>query len=59
MNNILVVFRFLPFPRFPLPGDPTAYIVCVEDNPRYRNNLVPALQFLSWLSTVTQILFKN
>merc|ERR1712083_763749 len=29
-----VARRFLPFPRFPMPGDETAYIVCVADNPR-------------------------
>merc|ERR1712244_165304 len=29
-----VARRFLPFPRFPKPGDETAYIVCVEDSPR-------------------------
>ena len=26
--------RFLPFPRFPLPGDEYSYIVCVENQPR-------------------------
>merc|ERR1712242_686638 len=29
-----VARRFLPYPRFPKPGDETAYIVCVEDSPR-------------------------
>merc|ERR1712154_269869 len=29
-----VARRFLPFPRFPKPGDETAYIVCVEGSPR-------------------------
>merc|ERR1712200_136564 len=29
-----VARRFLPFPRFPMPGDDSAYIVCVADNPR-------------------------
>merc|ERR1719228_3135191 len=29
-----VARRFLPFPRFPKPGDETAYIVCVNNNPR-------------------------
>merc|ERR1712032_1493115 len=29
-----VARRFLPFPRFPKPGDETAYTVCVEDSPR-------------------------
>lgn len=29
-----VARRFLPYPRFPLPGDPSAYIVCVDNNPR-------------------------
>ena len=27
-------YRFLPYPRFPLPGDPTSYIICVNDQPR-------------------------
>merc|ERR1711990_217775 len=27
-----VARRFLPFPRFPMPGDESAYIVCVADN---------------------------
>ena len=26
--------RFLPYPRFPLPDDKYAYIVCVYDKPR-------------------------
>merc|ERR1711893_83005 len=26
--------RFLPYPRFPMPGDDTAYIVCVNYKPR-------------------------
>ena len=29
-----VARRFLPFPRFPKPGDESAYIVCVNNNPR-------------------------
>ena len=29
-----VARRFLPFPRFPLPGDDASYIVCVNDLPR-------------------------
>ena len=29
-----VARRFLPYPRFPLPDDPYAYIVCVYDRPR-------------------------
>lgn len=29
-----VARRFLPYPRFPLPGDPTSYIICVNDQPR-------------------------
>merc|ERR1712203_322001 len=29
-----VARRFLPFPRFPMPGYESAYIVCVADNPR-------------------------
>jgi len=29
-----VARRFLPFPRFPLPGDEYSYIVCVENQPR-------------------------
>ena len=26
--------RFLPYPRFPHPGDDASYIVCVNDQPR-------------------------
>jgi hypothetical protein len=26
--------RFLPFPRFAIPNNPTGYIVCVENSPR-------------------------
>ena len=29
-----MISRFLPFPRFPMPSNPNAYIICVEDNPR-------------------------
>merc|ERR1719323_3007036 len=29
-----VARRFLPFPRFPLPGDASSYIVCVNNEPR-------------------------
>merc|ERR1711923_183473 len=29
-----VARRFLPYPRFPMPGDEYAYIVCVADQPR-------------------------
>merc|ERR1719228_626222 len=29
-----VARRFLPFPRFPKPNDETAYILCVNNNPR-------------------------
>merc|ERR1711953_430546 len=29
-----VARRFLPFPRFPLPGHDLSYIVCVNDQPR-------------------------
>eukprot|EP00096_Caligus_rogercresseyi_P015751 TRINITY_DN821_c1_g1_i1.p1 TRINITY_DN821_c1_g1~~TRINITY_DN821_c1_g1_i1.p1 ORF type:complete len:235 (-),score=56.88 TRINITY_DN821_c1_g1_i1:233-937(-) len=32
-----VARRFLPFPRFPNPGDDTSYIVCVEGKPRINN----------------------
>ena len=28
------LFRFLPYPRFPLPGDPSSYIICVNYQPR-------------------------
>ncbi len=31
---ILFYCSFLPFPRFPLPGDASSYIVCVNDVPR-------------------------
>jgi len=29
-----VARRFLPYPRFPVPADPTSYIVCVNQAPR-------------------------
>jgi hypothetical protein len=29
-----VARRFLPYPRFPLPGDPSSYIICVNYQPR-------------------------
>ena len=31
---LLIFFRFLPYPRFPLPGDASSYIICVLDQPR-------------------------
>ena len=30
----MFTLRFLPYPRFPLPDDKQAYIVCVSDKPR-------------------------
>eukprot|EP00095_Tigriopus_kingsejongensis_P003753 maker-scaffold911_size81771-snap-gene-0.26 protein:Tk03753 transcript:maker-scaffold911_size81771-snap-gene-0.26-mRNA-1 annotation:"GK25194" len=32
-----VARRFLPYPRFPLPDDKSAYIVCVYNKPRIQN----------------------
>jgi len=32
-----VARRFLPYPRFPMPGDESAYIVCVGDSPRIQH----------------------
>jgi hypothetical protein len=38
LDNLMMFFdRFLPYPRFPLPGDDAAYIICVNDQPRIQH----------------------
>lgn len=37
INEGIFCCRFLPYPRFPLPDDKSAYIVCVYNKPRIQN----------------------